>query len=287
MINRPVIPLAPDSVVYPESDGQPMGENDWHIQFIFLLFENLKALFRPRRHEVYVAGDLFWYPVEGDPHTVQAPDVMVVLGRPQHNRRCYKQWQEAGVAPAVVFEVKSPTDRSGDIDRKRRFCETHGVAEFYSFEVTEEPNQVEGWIRVGTHYEPIPRIAGWKSPALGIRFEFDQGKVSIRFPDGSPFLDTDQLRDRLQAEEERADFEAERAQIEAERAQAETERAQIEAERAQAETERAQAEAKRAQIEAERAQAEAERANRATARAAALERKLREAGLDPDAADGD
>lgn len=260
MVERSATPLALDAVVYPESDGQPMGENDWHIQFIFLLFENLKALFRSRRDEVYVAGDMFWYPVEGNPHIVQAPDVMAIVGRPQYNRRTYKQWEENGVPPAVVFEVKSPTDRSGEMARKRSFCETHGVSEFYAFEVTGETQEMEGWIRVGGHFEPIPRLAGWKSPALGIRFELHQGKISLRFPDGSPFLDTDELRDRLQAEEERADFETRRAEAEAERAQQEAERAQV---------------------EAERARNEKERADREAARVAELERRLREAGMDP------
>jgi hypothetical protein len=32
---------------------------------------------------VVVAADNFWYPVEGEPQTVFAPDVYVVFGRPK------------------------------------------------------------------------------------------------------------------------------------------------------------------------------------------------------------
>ena len=32
--------------------------------------------------DVFVAGDLFWYPVRGNPRIVTAPDGLVVFGRP-------------------------------------------------------------------------------------------------------------------------------------------------------------------------------------------------------------
>ena len=101
---------ASDANFYPDSDGEPMGESDWHIQMIVLLRENLRALFASRTHEVYVANDLFWYPVEGQPKIVHAPDAMVVFGRPQYDRRVYKQWEENGIGPKVTFEVRSPTN---------------------------------------------------------------------------------------------------------------------------------------------------------------------------------
>ena len=72
-------------IFYPESDGEPMGENDRHRDWINIIIENLKDWFRSRPGDVYVTGDLFWYPVEGDPKTVRAPDTMIVFGREQYD----------------------------------------------------------------------------------------------------------------------------------------------------------------------------------------------------------
>jgi hypothetical protein len=42
--------------------------------------ENLEILFS-QDPNVFIAGDLFWYPVEGDNRLRQAPDARVVFGR--------------------------------------------------------------------------------------------------------------------------------------------------------------------------------------------------------------
>ena len=44
------------SVYYPESDGKPMGETDWHRNAIVRLIELLQSHFAGRK--VYVSGDL-------------------------------------------------------------------------------------------------------------------------------------------------------------------------------------------------------------------------------------
>ncbi|MGD1852470.1 MAG: hypothetical protein ACFCBU_18435 [Cyanophyceae cyanobacterium] len=36
--------------------------------------------------EIFVAGDLFWYPVEGRADIYVAPDVLVAVGRPKDKR---------------------------------------------------------------------------------------------------------------------------------------------------------------------------------------------------------
>ena len=58
-----------------------------------------------------MSGDLFWYPVEGEPGIRQAPDIMVVFGRPRVDRGSYRQWLEAHIAPQVTFEIWSPGNR--------------------------------------------------------------------------------------------------------------------------------------------------------------------------------
>ncbi len=73
--------IQPD-VIYPDSDGQPMADNTKQFEWIVLIKKNLDLLFDANPN-VFVAGDLLWYPVQGDNTIRQAPDVMVVLGRPK------------------------------------------------------------------------------------------------------------------------------------------------------------------------------------------------------------
>src|SRR3954463_10680815 len=92
------------AVEYPDSDGKPMAENTLQFRWIVTIKEGLDWVFSDRP-DVFVAGDLFWYPVEGHPEICQAPDTLVAFGRPKGDRGPYKQWEEEGIAPQVVFEV--------------------------------------------------------------------------------------------------------------------------------------------------------------------------------------
>src|SRR5205807_812517 len=65
-------------VVYPDSDGQPIAENTKQYRYIVTIKGNLDGLFR-HDPNVFVAGDHFWYPVEGEPGIRVAPDVMAVF----------------------------------------------------------------------------------------------------------------------------------------------------------------------------------------------------------------
>ena len=79
-----------------------MAENTLQFQWIVTIKEGLEVVFR-HDPNVFVAGDLLWYPVEGDNKTRAAPDAMVAFGRPKGYRGSYKQWEECGIAPPVVF----------------------------------------------------------------------------------------------------------------------------------------------------------------------------------------
>jgi Uma2 family endonuclease len=70
-----------------------------------------------------VAANLLWYAVEGKPAIRGAPDIFVVFGRPKRLRGSYKQWEEGGIAPQVVFEILSPGNRPGEMQRKFAFYE--------------------------------------------------------------------------------------------------------------------------------------------------------------------
>ena len=89
MVTQLKSPQKPD-VIYPDSDGQPMSDNTKQFRWILIIQQNLAWLFGDDPN-VYVAGDLLWYPVEGDNKIRVGPDVMVVFGRPQGDRGSYKQ----------------------------------------------------------------------------------------------------------------------------------------------------------------------------------------------------
>jgi len=121
------------AVDYPDDDGQPMAENTLQFKWIVLIKESLETLFR-HDPNVFVAGDLLWYPEEGNPKIRQAPDAMVVVGRPKGKRGSYKQWEEEGLAPQVVFEILSPGNRFPQMQHKFQFYEKHGVEEYYIYD---------------------------------------------------------------------------------------------------------------------------------------------------------
>ena len=91
----------------------------------------LDAVFLDRA-DVFVGGDLLWYRV-GATTRPDLPDVMVAFGRPKIYRGSYKQWEEEGIPPQVVFEVLSPGNRVEEMLRKFRFYEQYGVEEYYLF----------------------------------------------------------------------------------------------------------------------------------------------------------
>ena len=71
----------PGDVVYPDCDGAPMADNPTQGRAIRFLVHGFERLFHGRP-DVFVGGDFFWYPVEGQPTIVQAPDVTVIAGLP-------------------------------------------------------------------------------------------------------------------------------------------------------------------------------------------------------------
>jgi Uma2 family endonuclease len=260
--DRRVLPL-PD-VVYPESDDLPMAEHPLQEQWIVRLGAGLRYLLGGNP-QAYVAVDNFWYPVEGQNKICTAPDVYVVLGRPARLfvdgrpqiRGCYKQWLEDGVAPQVVFEVRSPSNTDAILEEKRQFYERYGVEEYYLIDPFR--NEFSAWWRgEGDHrgLEPIDTSRPLTSPRLGIHFVPGPEELSVLHPDGQAFRDPLEI----QLNEDRALRRAE----EAER-------------RAEEECQRAEGERRRVEESERRAEEERRRAEEALARLAALEERLRDA----------
>src|SRR5881397_94441 len=92
------------TVYYPESDGKPMGETDWHRQAIVRLIELLQQRFAGQN--AYVSGDLLVYYEQGNPKKFVVPDVFIAKGLHPQKRRIYKIWVE-GKSPDAVIETTS------------------------------------------------------------------------------------------------------------------------------------------------------------------------------------
>jgi len=194
------LPPQTSDIIYPESDGKPLADNTLQFRWITILKWGIDGLFKDDPN-VFVAGDLLWYPIEHRPQIVQAPDVMVVLGRPKGDRRSYKQWEEDNIPPQVVFEIASKSNTVKELEgTKLDFYERHGADEYYLY----DPDRVllKGWLRSENRLQPIESMLGWVSPRLGIRFEFVDGELQIYAPNGDRFGDgVDYIR-RLEQERE-------------------------------------------------------------------------------------
>ncbi|RRR75021.1 MAG: Uma2 family endonuclease [Candidatus Viridilinea halotolerans] len=208
------------AIHYPDSDGKPMAENTLQFRWIVTIQGGFDALYRDDPN-VFVAGDLLWYPVEGHPEIRQAPDALIVFGRPKGYRGSYIQHREGGIAPQVVFEVLSPGNTIGEMTRKLLFYQRYGVEEYYLYD--PDHGRLEGWIAQEGQFEEIAQMQGWVSPRTSVQFALDGTELLLTRPDGQRFksyLELDQ--ERMDAEAARADAEAARADAEAARVAAES-----------------------------------------------------------------
>jgi Uma2 family endonuclease len=196
-------------IIYPDSDGQPMADNTKQFHWIVFFKENLECLFA-QNDQVFVAGDLLWYPVEGKPELRVAPDVLVVFGRPKGDRGSYRQWEENNIAPQVVFEILSPGNTLKEMIKKQQFYDRHGVEEYYIY--NPDTNELTGLQRQDGNLSIIEDITHWTSPRLGIRFVLTPATLQVHYPDGSPFLTTLEFKQRVDQEKQRADQEQQRAE---------------------------------------------------------------------------
>jgi Uma2 family endonuclease len=219
---------------YPESDGEPMGESDWHIDWTIRLRQLLK--WRYRDQSVYVGSDLIIYYEEGGPLKSIVPDGFVVLEHPTHRRRIFKTWEENRV-PDVAFEFTSRSSRKKDSVAKPLIYSELGVKEYFVYDPEREYLQppLQGFRLVGKGYARIEPDENQRlhCQVLGLTLCLHDDDLSIAdLATGNPLLT-------------QAEAEAQRAEAEAERAEAESERAKREAvskQEIEAENERLRAE---------------------------------------------
>lgn len=244
-----------DEIIYPQSDGKPMADNTLQYEWIVTIKEGLEI----ERPNDFVAADLFWYPVQGNPRISFAPDVMVAITRPKGHRPSYKQWKEEGVIPQVVFEILSPCNTLGEMIKKLASYELYGVTEYYVFDPDHQELFV--YIRDSKGLTLVDFVGGWVSPLLSIRFQFVEGKLKIFHTNGEQFLSFPELR-VLRAQDLQEKMEAKAKIVEAEAKAVEAKAKAVEAE----------AKAVEAEAKAEKERQEKEK----------LRDKLRQLGIDPD-----
>ena len=217
-------------IIYPDSDGKPMADNTIQFRWIVLIKENLELIFADAP-DVFVAGDLLWYPVEGHPEICVAPDVMIAFGRAKGDRGSYQQWRENNIAPQVVFEILSPGNRLKEMTKKLQFYDRYGVEEYYIYD--PETKELNGLYKNDNRLNVIEDTHNWVSPRLQIRFAIEAGDLKIYRPDGQKFLTTLELNQYAEQEHLRAEQEHLRAEQEHLRAEQESQRAKQEYDRAE------------------------------------------------------
>ena len=262
---------------YPESDGLPMAENTEQYDWLVKIKENLEILFA-KRADVFIAGDLLWYPVPDRQLAYPiAPDVMVAIGRPKGRRGSYKQWEEGNIAPQVVFEILSPSNSISEMQVKKNLYDQYGVQEYYVY--NPDNNRLEVWTRPNGHLRKMSHIRGWVSPLLGIRFAVDKKPLQIFYPSGKAFLNSVELSHYAEVEHERAEVALLDKQVALQNQEAERKRAEAALRNQEVERQRAEAEHQRAEAALRKQETERQRAEAAEQRSLRLAAQLRAMGI--------
>jgi Uma2 family endonuclease len=210
-----------------------MADNTRQMRWIVVLYGNLAAQYRAQL-DVFVAGDLFWYPVQGHPEIVVAPDVLVVFGRPKGDRGSYRQWEEGNVPVTVAFEVLSPNNTVTEMADKLVFYEEHGVEEYYVYD--PDRNRLLIYLRRRSVLQFQHDVQNFVSPRLGIRFDVSGPEMVVVGPDGQPFLTFEDLQaERQRDQQSRLAAEQRAGQAEQRAGQAEQRAVQAEQRAVQAE----------------------------------------------------
>src|SRR5262245_48656677 len=119
--------------LYPDSDGRPMGDTDFHNIALMLLRQALEDFFASRE-DVYVGANLVMYYEEGNPKARRDPDGLVAKNTAgKHRRRSFRVWEEK-VVPCTLFEMASKDTWRVDLHEKPQLYAGIGVKEYFLFD---------------------------------------------------------------------------------------------------------------------------------------------------------
>ncbi|ODU01054.1 MAG: hypothetical protein ABS79_02330 [Planctomycetes bacterium SCN 63-9] len=172
-------------VVYPESDGKPLGETGIHIELMFEIMGVLRRHFQDRE-DLAILANMFLYYQEGNPRKNVSPDIFVTLGVPSNpHRRTFKVWEE-GKAPDCIIELTSKGTRNEDRRTKFQiYQDILRVREYFLFDPEEEylKPSLQGFRLVDGKYAPIlPEAGRLPSEVLGLHFERDELNLRLHDP---------------------------------------------------------------------------------------------------------
>lgn len=180
---------AAPTVVYPESDGKPMAETEYHRDIMIDFIQMLKHYFRAV-DDAYVSGNLLMYYEEGNIYKSVSPDVFVVFGVSKKRRRTYRTWEE-GHTPNFILEVASKSTYRQDLTRKKElYASILGVREYYIYDPYQEVNPYFlGYRLVEGIYEDIAFVEGrLPSLELGLELGEHEGAFGLYDPRRSVWL---------------------------------------------------------------------------------------------------
>ena len=212
----------PIQIEYPDEDGKPMAEGD--IQCTYLIYARSALRLYFDRPDVYVAGNLFIYYEQGNPESVVAPDVFVVFGVDNKDRRSYKTWEEQDLTPDFVLEITSKTTRAKDQGAKKGIYAFLGVREYYQYDPTGDylNPQLQGLRLADGNYFPVATTTlpdgtvSLASEVLGLELQVKSGEMRFFDPATKQNLLTYEEQAAAKQQAEAAQQQAEAAQQQAE-----------------------------------------------------------------------
>ena len=173
-----------ETIIYPDSDGEPMSVNDYHRQAITWTLQALEAYYA-KDPDVYVSGDIFVYYREGYPRTSISPDVLVSFGINKKPRMSYKTWEE-GKAPDFVMEFSSKRTYVKDLDEKMDIYASLEIPDYFLFDAQGIylPSPLMGFTLVDGVYQAILEDddGGIRSSVLGLDFRMQGTEIRIYDP---------------------------------------------------------------------------------------------------------
>lgn len=208
-----------DEDLYPSSDGKPMGETDYHVLAIILMFQALEDLTQ-NVEDVHVASNLFLYYEEGNPKARKAPDGMVTFGVKRGLRRTFKTWVEKAV-PNVALEVTSRKTRKEDTVVKPRVYARIGIKEYILFDPVGDylKPRLQGFRLMRGRYVRMKPAADGSLTSEELQARMIAENHMIRFIDlrtGQPVLSRREIHAAAEEAKQRADaLEAELARLKA------------------------------------------------------------------------
>lgn len=197
-------------IEYPEADGKPMSESDQTRDYLIYGVKALRHYFSDRS-DVYVSGNLFIYYRQGVRDAVVSPDVFVIFGVENKQRRSYKAWEEGGKLPDFVMEITSKTTQHQDEEEKLHKYRNLGVTEYFQYDPTGDYLQppLKGSRLFEGEYQAIaPTSAINDSPifystVLGLELHLLEGELRFFDPQtGEKLLDFDETEQARQAAEQ-------------------------------------------------------------------------------------